>query len=280
MSTAIPLITKLSSRVLRVLGCNPGPMTLQGTNSYIIGTGKRRILLDTSESNKPDYILALESVLQEHEVKIEKVLLSHWHYDHVGSAASVAANPGIASEECSFHKFPRTDVEASENYGVTCVKLSDGERIQTEGATIKVIHTPGHTVDHAAFWLEEERALFTGDCVLGEGTTVLETLSDYMRSLHLLLALDAADAKSHISGYIAHREQREKQILECLKQQGDASFVTDEFIVRKVYKGLPEQLIPAATLNVSHHLTKLLEEGQVEQNVENAWRIASKNGKL
>src|SRR5690606_17311008 len=101
------------------------------------------------------------------------------------------------------------------------VAIDDGAVIETEGATLRAIHTPGHAEDHLCYWLEEERALFTGDVVLGAGTTVIPEhggdLADYMASLRRLLALEPAviypahgpairDAAKKIREYIAHRE--------------------------------------------------------------------------
>ncbi|CAB3376381.1 Hypothetical predicted protein [Cloeon dipterum] len=276
MTAVLPAITNLSARVIRILGCNPGPMTLQGTNSYLIGTGKCRILLDTSDEGKTDYMDALSNLLKKLDVRLEAILLTHWHHDHVGCIGAIDKDKSLHSHNgCTFHKMPRKDADETKekHYPVQIKPVIDGQKFYTEGATIRAVFTPGHTTDHTAFVLEEENALFSGDCVLGEGTTVLETLSDYMRSLYLMKGLKAdilypghgphnLDAGSVIGQYIAHREKREKQVLECLQQNGE---MTIEEIVRSVYKGLPEHLILAASQNVHQHLEKLMEEGRVEE---------------
>ncbi|XP_059485704.1 endoribonuclease LACTB2 [Neocloeon triangulifer] len=272
MSTKLPLVTNLSSRVIRILGCNPGPMTLQGTNSYLIGTGKDRILLDTSDEDKTEYVDELRNILQKLDVRVETVLLSHWHHDHVGCIEAIQNDQNIkANRGCSFYKMPRTDVdEEQELFSVKISPLKDGQKFLTEGATLRAVFTPGHTTDHTAFLLEEENAIFTADCVLGEGTTVLEKLADYMKSLYILKDLKAEvlypghgphnnDPEALIGKYISHREGREKQIIESLQR----SDLTIEEIVRTVYAGLPENLILAATQNVHQHLEKLMEEGLV-----------------
>ncbi|XP_037079018.1 LOW QUALITY PROTEIN: endoribonuclease LACTB2-like [Pollicipes pollicipes] len=192
--TPLPGIAQLSDAVTRVLACNPSPMTLQGTNTYLVGTGRRRILVDTGSASVPEYVDRLERVLREADAELQEVVLTHWHPDHVGGLADIRRRLGaweecnalICVDTCQARKFPRP--EAAETPGVTL--LSDGDVISTEGATLRVVvHTPGHCTDHVVLMMSEGGVLFSGDWVLGETTAVFEDLADYMASLQRLLEM-------------------------------------------------------------------------------------------
>ena len=144
--------------------------------------------------------------------------------------------------------------------------------LRTQGATLRALHAPGHAQDHLCFMLEEEGALFSGDNVLGVGTTVIPAhggdLLDYLRSLERLLAQAPraiypahgpriADGEAKIREYIAHRHEREAQILAAL----DQGLALIPEMVRRIYAGYPESLHPAAAMSVASHLRKLEREG-------------------
>lgn len=275
----IPKLSQLSSLVWRILGCNPGPMTLQGTNIYLVGTGLQRVLIDAGQANFPEYIQNLSKVLKEQNVRIKDIIVTHWHLDHIGALPEIQDLLKDVSLKPTVHKFRRPDDPEEEIPGSLPYKLlQDGQIIKTEGATLKVHYTPGHTTDHAVVHLEEENSLFSGDCILGEGTTVFEDLYDYMLSLKKILNLRpevkviypghgpvVENPIEKIQFYIQHRNNREEQIYQyLLTNKGNQ--LTSMDIVKGVYTETPEQLYRAAEINVSHHLGKLVKEQRIQRN--------------
>jgi len=266
--TQLPDIDSLSPRVAVALGQNPSMFTGPCTNTYLVGTGKQRILLDTGDGRE-EYLPILAQAMDRAECDgLQEIVLTHGHPDHIGGVESVMKHFGEVS--VSKRPWPETDV----NYPFDITPIDDGSTIKTEGATLRGIHTPGHCPDHLCFVLEEEGAVFSGDNVLGIGTTVIPaesgSLSDYMRSLERLETEQPGriypahgpciyDGPAKLREYIAHRNARERQIVSAL-QEGDKHVPE---IVEIVYAAYPKALHAAAGQSVTSHLLKLEHDGRV-----------------
>ncbi|HEY2995023.1 MAG TPA: MBL fold metallo-hydrolase [Methylomirabilota bacterium] len=259
-----------TSLVGRVLGLNPGMMTGPGTNTYLIGR-RDPILLDTG-AGVPDYLPLFERYLEERGwAQPSRVVLTHRHRDHLGGVEQLRGRyRGLRVAKMIYRDagLPE-DVE----------NLRDGDVIEGEGVTLTAIHTPGHASDHLCYYLREEKAVFTGDVVLGGSTTVIPAedgdLLDYLSSLKRLQALDVRkiypahgpvieDAQAKLTEYIEHRMLRERQILEAL---GDG-LRTIPTMVERIYKDVPVTLHPVAAQSVASHLKKLAREGSVREHTQ------------
>jgi ribonuclease/clavin/mitogillin len=260
-------IETLSERVRVVLGQNPGFLTGPGTNTYLIGT-RDPILIDTG-AGLAAYGEVLHGALAEAKLPPPRtVLITHAHPDHLGGAETILrVCPGAV-----FHKMPRPS--GGEPFNVPFVPMADGQRFETEGAMLEAIYTPGHANDHCVFYLREERALFTGDLVLGTGTVMIPVeggdMAEYLASLEKLLALDLGgiypghgpvipDGRGKIEEYLAHRRMREAQVLDAVSRGIGEPWR----IVQEIYVDVPSVLHPAAEQSVIRHLRKLGAEGRV-----------------
>ncbi|KHJ96715.1 metallo-beta-lactamase domain protein [Oesophagostomum dentatum] len=266
--TPLEDITRISPNIVRVLGQNPGPFTLQGTNTYLVGSGTKRLLIDAGEENNMRYIYKLKEALD--GSTIEGIICTHWHHDHTGGCASIREHFRTADGK----KPPVYKMKHITNKKIIgCQNVEDGYAFRQSGLTLRVIGTRGHTSDHISLFYEEEGVLFSGDCILGEGTTIFENLGDYMRSLKKLLELPCKvicpghgplinDAKAKIEEYIERREKREKQVLDFVRQVERANPLE---ITRALYKGLPKTVRAAAFVSIQLHLRKLLDEGKLRK---------------
>ncbi|KAF2481791.1 metallo-beta-lactamase domain-containing protein [Neohortaea acidophila] len=280
----LPPSTRLSPLVIRILGGNPSKYTLQGTNTYLIGRGAQRILLDTGEG-KAIWSQTLRQTLRDEGATVGSVLLSHWHGDHVGGVADVKGLEGC--EGVKVYKKVRPDGQQLE--------IAHGQVFRTEGATLRAFHSPGHTVDHMAFVLEEEDAMFTGDNVLGHGTAVFEDLSAYIESLEGMKGQFAGraypghgevveDGRGKIREYIAHRAEREEQVAAVLREdagkqvggKGNEEGWRSMGIVKVIYKEYPEHLHAPAEGSVVHVLMKMEADGRVRKNRDGTWSLTKK----
>lgn len=265
-----------SDRVTVVLGQNPGPFTGPGTNTYVIGTGQRPLLLDTGQG-MPQYLPLLERALREtrDSAAPEAIVLTHGHVDHIGGVESVRQRFG----PLTVSKKPWDKLDG----GLDVEAVDDGSEIRTDGATLQAIWTPGHAWDHLCWYMPEERALFTGDVVLGAGTTVIPPdgdLGDYLNSLRRLLEIDAAviypahgpaihAPRQKIESYLAHRALRDEQILAGLRD----GVGTAAALVKRIYADVPEFLHAAAAMSVNAHLRKLEREGVVVRGDGEEWEL-------
>jgi glyoxylase-like metal-dependent hydrolase (beta-lactamase superfamily II) len=272
----MPDSARWSKAVAVVLGQNPGPFTGPGTNTYVVGTGKRRLLLETGEGREA-YDDLLVAALGEHcdGAELDRIVLTHSHPDHIGGVGRVRARHG----ELPLWKLPLA--EGDRGHEVQPVR--DGDVVEVEGATLEAFWTPGHARDHLCFLLREEKVLFSGDNVLGAGTTVIPPdgdLEDYLQSLRRLLALDIErifpahgpvieEPKAKIGEYLAHRALRDEQVLAAL----EAGLTRIEDMVKRIYADIPEYLQRAAGVSVSAHLRRFERLGRVTRDGED-WRPA------
>lgn len=258
------LTARLSPLVQVVVAPNPSLLTGPGTNTYVVGASPF-VVIDPAVSDR-GYI---DAVMSAAGGRIDSLLVTHRHPDHVGGVAELADRSGA----------PVRAFGIEPAGGRSVVPLEDGVATLTSGACLLALHTPGHAADHLCFLLEGTASLFGGDNVLGEGTPVIAPPEGNMRAyfasldrlsrIHLeriytghFRSLDGGDEV--IRSYISHRREREHQILQTLRE-GDKSV---DSIVAEVYTATPSELHALAAHSVLAHLEMLSEEGLVTRNGE------------
>lgn len=230
---------------------NPGPYTGPGTNTWLLDAGRVTVLIDPGPDDDAHFE-AIQRALRGSPVAI--VLVTHSHPDHLPLAERVSE-----AHSAPVRRFP---------------ELADGDVVRAGNLNITALHTPGHSADHLAFWLASDRAVFTGDLVLGQGSSMVTypegNVAAYLRSLDRLIALEPAmlfpghwdpvtDAVRKLEEYRAHRLDREAQVrAELAKGAGTAAELTT-----RVYGAeLSAELSRAAEMTMRAHLQKLVDEGK------------------
>lgn len=372
-----PSVQKLSPRVVNILGMNANGYTLNGTNCYLVGTGKQRILLDTGDAAEmrpkegskerlsslnphTQFIQNLKTALKQEQCCISLIVISHLHLDHFGGCEGLLetfgpdipvamlppprhqlpiwtmqqlekrglipflergpkvfaegepfdfekwmqfrnSTPDSALEDwgedsrgpvvpwdiagrtrvqmqCDFRfirhhmKFHRAWSDPTD-HSVQGRVLHHGQVLRVEGATLRVVFTPGHSENHLSLVLEEERAIFSGDHVLGYGTTMIAELYDYMASLQAMQRFAPvrlypghgafiADGKGLLDRYYEHRQARERQVVSFLRSMPSPR--TAMQIALALYTSTPKERIAQARNNIEKILLKLFREGKCQ----------------
>ena len=278
MTPGVP--SALSPLVRRIVAANPGPFTGPGTNTYLVGIDEVAVI--DPGPDEPAHIDAIVGASMRERVRW--VLLTHTHPDHSPGTKRLVEQTG--AEVLAFSK-RSTDKDAGDF--VVDRTIGEGDTIEGTEFGLEVLHTPGHAPEHLCYLLEEERVLFTGDTVLEGMWSVVSParggdMAVYVKTLERLKKLRLSricpghgdvieEPKPRLEEYLAHRKQREQQVLKLLKK-GPAK-ISD--IVATLYgdTDLPPQLVEAAGWQIHAHLLKLKAEGKVVgTSAKAAWKLA------
>jgi glyoxylase-like metal-dependent hydrolase (beta-lactamase superfamily II) len=231
--------------IARIVAPNPGALTGDGTNTYLYGAGSC-VVIDPGPDD-PGHLEAVHAAAAERG-GIGLIVLTHMHGDHADGAERLAARAGTEP---------------------AVVLPADGE----EHGGLRAIATPGHAAEHVCL-LTADRVCFSGDLVLGEGSTFVPpdggSLIAYMDSLRLLQGQEIelicpghgpwiTDPTAKLAEYIEHREMRERRLLAAL-DRGERSRAA---LLAEAWDDVPEELRPAAALVMEAHLQKLEAEGRL-----------------
>jgi glyoxylase-like metal-dependent hydrolase (beta-lactamase superfamily II) len=269
-----------SARTICVVADNPGPMTLDGTNTWVLHEpgSAEAIVVDPGPDDETHLHRVLDTV-RSRGARVQVALLTHGHDDHsggVGRFAELAGCPVRASDPA--HRVGARpgvgDPAEGESGGLG---LADGDVVTAGGLEVRVLTTPGHTADSVSFLLPVDEALLTGDTVLGRGTTVVAHpdggLAEYLASLDRLRTLAAEmpvrrilpghgpvvdDPLRVLDFYLAHRAERLDQVRAAVA----AGARTPRAIVELVYADVDQVLWPAAEQSVRAQLDYLDATGQ------------------
>ncbi len=229
--------------VVRIVAPNPGPMTLEGTNTYLYGADPC-VVIDPGDED-PGHLAAIRAAAEERG-GIGLVLLTHSHADHTGGA---------------------------DQLGAEVVLPAGGE----EHHGLRALATPGHAADHVCF-LSADGVCFAGDLVLGLGSTIVppggNSLAAYMDSLALLRAEEIellcpghgpwiTDPEAKLSEYVEHREMRERRLVAAL----DGGERSRAALLGIVWDDIPMELLPMAAMAMESHLEKLEGEGRLPEDL-------------
>jgi endoribonuclease LACTB2 len=260
---------QVSPSVRAVQVPDENPMHPVFTAIYIVG-GDQVLTIDSGEA-VDRYRWMLRGYLAATErAEIAVAALTHHHFDHSGNLRWIRENLGAevlippGAEPLLAGYLPEEGYDSLVDLQI----LDLGS-----GVTLQVIATPGHSVDSVSYYLETEGVLFTGDTLLGSSTTTVKDLGAYMQSLRRLIALPnlqvicpghgelVRDPRERLRQYVAHREQREREILAELAKSSE---LTSWEIMLRIYTELNPRLRRAADGNVRTHLDKLESEGRLK----------------
>lgn len=243
-------------RIVRVLAPNPSPYTLEGTNTWVVGEDPA-VVIDPG----PDDPAHLDEVATVAGDRVAAVLVTHDHPDHAPGASAFASRAGAP-----LLAFRLTGAD----------HLRDGQQVSAGSVTLTAVHTPGHTSDHVAFHVPAAGALFTGDAVLGRGTSFIDPpdgdLAAYLRSLARMRELAPTtiypghgpivlQAAAKLREYVDHRAERERQIVAAISD----GLRTVPEMVADIYADYPPEVHDLAARSVLAHLLKLAAEGRATQ---------------
>jgi glyoxylase-like metal-dependent hydrolase (beta-lactamase superfamily II) len=266
---------RLTERVWRVTAANAGAMTGPGTNSYLVGAREQWAVIDPGPKDV-QHTKALVAAATPGAIRY--ILVTHTHPDHSPGATPLKSATGAPLlGRTTTHRHWQDTTFAPDR------ELRHDDRVTVApGATLRVIHTPGHASNHLCFLLEEENVLFTGDHIIQGSTVVINPpdgdMAAYISSLESLLRepLDCLapghgtlmpNPQAAIDGLIKHRLRREAKVFSVLPRESPADLST---LVRRAYNDVPEQLHALAERSLLAHLLKLEAEGRALR-VADSW---------